>query len=236
MLKQYETTFIIDAHLPVDQIDIVIEKITGFVEKSNGEVISIDRWGKRRLAYGIAKKQYGYYVYVRFGAEGSFVRKLEKEFKLNTRILRHLIVLVPTVILKEEAKTKKKLDDIEQDQVEVATPAPASDVEVVTPAPASDVEVATPEPASDVEVATPAPASDVEVATPAPASDVEVATPEPASDKMDLFSDEVTETEEKPEEKSEENPEEKLEGKPEEKSEEKSEEKTEGKPEEDPEK
>ena len=108
MLREYETTFIIDAHLPVAEIDEIIEKVTKHIENNGGKVKLVDRWGKRRLAYEIAKKQYGYYVYIRFAAEGSFIKKLEREFKLNDSVLRFLTVLVPKVVLKQEKQLESK--------------------------------------------------------------------------------------------------------------------------------
>jgi len=102
MKRQYETTFVIDAHLPSEQVDTTITKYTQFIEKNKGKVELIDRWGKRRLAYEIAKKQYGYYVYVRFEADGSFVREFERELKLDDSILRYLTVLVPKLVEKKK--------------------------------------------------------------------------------------------------------------------------------------
>lgn len=125
MRRQYETTFVIDAHLSGEQVDTTITKYTQFIEKNKGKVEHIDRWGKRRLAYEIAKKQYGYYVYVRFEADGSFVKEFERELRLDDSILRYLTVLVPKLIEKkkvdrelsspplrtEEVTAKKEADD-----------------------------------------------------------------------------------------------------------------------------
>lgn len=102
MVKQYETTFIVDAHLQTEQIESAVTKYTQMIEKASGKIRLIDRWGKRRLAYEIAKKQYGYYVYVRFEAPGDIVDALEKEFKLDETILRHLVLRVPKVVLRDE--------------------------------------------------------------------------------------------------------------------------------------
>jgi small subunit ribosomal protein S6 len=108
MLKQYETTFIVDSHLSGEQIDEAIEKVTKFIEKNGGNIKYVDRWGKRRLAYEIAKKQYGYYVHIRFEVEGSNINSLEREFKLDDSIIRYLTVLVPRIVIKEENKHKQK--------------------------------------------------------------------------------------------------------------------------------
>ena len=104
MLKQYETTFIVNVQLEGEQIDATIDKYTKFIENNGGKVKSIDRWGKHRLAYEIAKKQYGYYVYIRFEAVGSIIHELEREFKLDDSILRYLTVLVPKAVINQELK------------------------------------------------------------------------------------------------------------------------------------
>ncbi|MBN2030241.1 30S ribosomal protein S6 [bacterium] len=112
MLKQYETTFIVNVHLEDEQINKTIEKYTKFIEDKGGKVKSVDRWGKHRLAYEIAKKQYGYYVYIRFEAAGSMIRELEREFKLDDSILRYLTILVPKAAIQKEMKQQLKTKKI----------------------------------------------------------------------------------------------------------------------------
>jgi small subunit ribosomal protein S6 len=113
-MNQYETTFIVDAHLSDDQIEKTVEKITAFIEKSGAKIALVDRWGKRRLAYEIARKQYGYYVHARFEAEGTFIVELEREYKLDDTVLRYLTVAVTKAALKDEAKrASKKAEQVE---------------------------------------------------------------------------------------------------------------------------
>ena len=117
MKRQYETTFVIDAHLPSEQVDTTITKYTQFIEKNKGKVELIDRWGKRRLAYEIAKKQYGYYVYVRFEADGSFVREFERELRLDDSILRYLTVLVPKLVEKKKINRELRSPPLVKEEV-----------------------------------------------------------------------------------------------------------------------
>lgn len=117
MIREYETTFIVDSLLQEDQINAAIERTKNFLEKNGGKIKNIDRWGKRRLAYEIAKKQYGYYIYIRFQSEGSLIKELEHNYKLDDAVLRHLTVLVPKAMLKEEEKQKKLPKKKEQEKV-----------------------------------------------------------------------------------------------------------------------
>ncbi len=115
MHRHYETTFIIDAYLTNDQIEEKILKYTQLIENSEGKIDRVERWGKRRLAYEIAKKQYGFYVYIRFEAPGTIVQVLERDYKLDDDILRYLTILITPAALKEEARqsriAKEKSDD-----------------------------------------------------------------------------------------------------------------------------
>ncbi len=119
MVKQYETTFLLDAHLPNEQIEASISKYIQLIEKNGGKVRLIERWGKRRLAYEIKKKQYGFYVYIRFEADGKFCQELERVYKLDDSVVRHLTLLVSKQALQEEMK--KKIEQKPKEEVEPKT-------------------------------------------------------------------------------------------------------------------
>jgi len=102
MVRQYESIFIVDSHLPNEQIEACITKHTQLIEKNGGKTKLIDRWGKKRLAFEIAKKQYGFYVYVRFEGEGKICQELNRSFKLDDAVVRFLTVTVPKAACKME--------------------------------------------------------------------------------------------------------------------------------------
>jgi small subunit ribosomal protein S6 len=106
MVRPYETTIIVDSHLTTEQIEACIAKHSQLIEKNGGKIKLIDRWGKRRLAYEIAKRQYGFYVYIRFEGEGKLCQELNRAFKLDDAILRFLTVAVPKVALSVEMQPK----------------------------------------------------------------------------------------------------------------------------------
>jgi small subunit ribosomal protein S6 len=94
-LRVYETIFVVDAHLTGEQIEASVSKFLKILEKNKVQIKSVDRWGKRRLAYEIKRRQYGFYVHIVFSSDEPFVRTLEREYKLDETILRFLTVLVP---------------------------------------------------------------------------------------------------------------------------------------------
>jgi small subunit ribosomal protein S6 len=70
-----------------------VERITRVVAEGGGTVQSIDRWGRKRLAYPIAKQQEGYYVVVEFTAEPSVIAELERTLHLADEVLRFKVVV-----------------------------------------------------------------------------------------------------------------------------------------------
>jgi small subunit ribosomal protein S6 len=80
---------VFDGTLP----DEVVQKEQKAIEEiinQNATLERIDSWGKRQLAYNIKKKKTGVYIVFNFEGEGNVVIALEKHFKLNENILRHL--------------------------------------------------------------------------------------------------------------------------------------------------
>ena len=63
MLSNYEITFIVEPNYDEERINGVVGKFTEFIKNNGGDVGRIDRMGKKRLAYSIGKRQYGYYVF-----------------------------------------------------------------------------------------------------------------------------------------------------------------------------
>ncbi|MDQ1267140.1 MAG: small subunit ribosomal protein [Bacteroidota bacterium] len=93
--RLYETTVIINAALEDGDIDSVISKVTNYIENHGGEILEINKWGRRRLAYPINKKYNGFYVHIIFNALPNAVPILERFLVLEDTILRHLSLILP---------------------------------------------------------------------------------------------------------------------------------------------
>ncbi|HFE54146.1 MAG TPA: 30S ribosomal protein S6 [Bacteroidetes bacterium] len=133
MLRPYETTFVIDSLLRMDEIDETIRRYLRFISANGGQIRRLERWGKRRLAYEIRKRQYGYYVYVRYDAPPTIVQALEQEFRLDESILRYLTIqLTKRALQKEQRLIAQGL--IKEGGVEIEEKAPAETKSAEKPA------------------------------------------------------------------------------------------------------
>lgn len=98
--RVYETTFIVNASLDDHQIDAVIEKVKDLITKNGGEIREFVKWGRKRFAYPIRKKNNGFYVVIEFGAPGDVIAKLERHYFLDENILRYLSLVLDKRALK----------------------------------------------------------------------------------------------------------------------------------------
>ena len=86
----YETIFILDSLIPPKDIETTIQKYSTIITGNGGKIREVDKWGKRRLAYEIQKKQYGFYVAIEFEGPGTIPRLLESDYNYNDKVLRFL--------------------------------------------------------------------------------------------------------------------------------------------------
>src|SRR4029453_18123487 len=91
-LRSYEVMFIVPPEADESVVGGVIDRIAKIVSQVGGEVGKVDRWGRRRLAYEIARQSEGYYVVVAFTAEPSVIAELERSLHLADEVLRFKVV------------------------------------------------------------------------------------------------------------------------------------------------
>jgi small subunit ribosomal protein S6 len=91
-MNKYESVFIIDTVLDNETTQDLVNKFADFINKNGASVKKVDKWGKKKMSYPIKKRAQGYYTEIEFEAQGDFVEKLEREFKLNEYILRYLVI------------------------------------------------------------------------------------------------------------------------------------------------
>jgi len=104
----YETVFVLDSQLEGSDLDKRVQGVLNFLSQHAERVIKVERWGNRRLAYEIKKRQQGYYVLVQYEAPGTTVAELERTFRLDESVLRYLTMRSEEGDKEEEKKTSKE--------------------------------------------------------------------------------------------------------------------------------
>ena len=85
-MKNYELVFVVKPN--ADEETRVKEVVA-----TNGEVVKVDVWGNKKLAYPIAKFTEGHYVLVNFAAGVEVPKELDRNLKINENVIRHMIVV-----------------------------------------------------------------------------------------------------------------------------------------------
>jgi small subunit ribosomal protein S6 len=93
-LRSYEVIFILDPGLGDDGVEGAIASVKGVVTREGGEVLEVQKWGKKRLAYTISKRREGHYVFLRITAPPKALSELERHLKIAEPVLKYLTVLM----------------------------------------------------------------------------------------------------------------------------------------------
>ena len=93
-MRHYEAMYIVDPDTPEENIEGVLEKYKKVITDAGGEVSSAALWekGRRPLAYAINRKREGIYVLMQFVSDADAPKELDRIFKINDDVMRHLVV------------------------------------------------------------------------------------------------------------------------------------------------
>jgi len=101
-LRRYDVVFIALSNLPDTEISEIIERYQNMVTERKGLIIKIDKWGKRKLAYDIKKQNMGFYVLFDFAGDSKIVDEVERNLKIDEKILKFLTVKTAEEITADE--------------------------------------------------------------------------------------------------------------------------------------
>lgn len=92
--REYETIYILRPNTPNEGVAEVNSRIKGIIENMGGKIIKVDNWGKRRLAYEVAKERKGIYLYWLYLAQPGVVEETERNLRMLDSVIRYLTVKV----------------------------------------------------------------------------------------------------------------------------------------------
>ena len=90
-MRNYELIYVFKPNLEEEAKTMVLDKIKGIIE-SSGEVVKVDTWGTRKLAYEIEKLTEGYYVLINFKSTTEVPKEIDRNLKIMDNAIRHMIV------------------------------------------------------------------------------------------------------------------------------------------------
>jgi small subunit ribosomal protein S6 len=144
-MRIYEIMFIVDPNAPDEAIDSIIAQVEGVIRDAGGSVDKIDKWGKRKLAYRVRRREEGYYVVIRYSVPRTeAVKEIERRLKVHELVLKYLTVRMDEKLKwlekRKKAREKRALKKPAPAAAGVRMPGEPAPVSPGEPAPASEEE------------------------------------------------------------------------------------------------
>jgi small subunit ribosomal protein S6 len=118
-LRDYEIVYIFGPELEEAQVNEKLERFHGLLTGANGgEITATDHWGRRQLAYEVARQNSGYYVVEHFRAPGEALPEFERALKLDESVLRYLVVVNEGDLPTTPVPPRERRDDDAEDEAE----------------------------------------------------------------------------------------------------------------------
>ncbi|WP_437597837.1 30S ribosomal protein S6 [Sorangium sp. So ce590] len=92
--REYETIYILRPDIDADGAEKIGSRLAEVVGRESGRLTKVETWGRRRLAYDIAKHRRGVYVYLKYLGGGKVVSEIERNLRLFDGVLKYQTVLV----------------------------------------------------------------------------------------------------------------------------------------------
>ena len=122
-MRRYESVWVVHGDLPDEDVQSTIDKFSRIISSAGGMLVGVDDWGRRKLAYKIKGTSRGYYILADFAGTPATVKELERNYRIDDRIIRY--------------HTVKKSDQVNLEalQAEIAARAQAAAPPAAEPAP-----------------------------------------------------------------------------------------------------
>jgi len=91
-MNKYEIAVVLSVKLEDEERAATIEKVKEYIARYGGNVVAVDEWGKKRLAYEIQKSKEAFYYFIQFEADAECPANVERKVRIMENVVRYLIV------------------------------------------------------------------------------------------------------------------------------------------------
>ena len=107
--REYETIYVLRQDVDPDTADKVASRVAEVVGRENGKLVKVETWGRRKLAYLVAKQRRGVYYYLKYLGGGAVVTELERNLRMLDNVLKF-----QTVLLRDDVEVESVTVDPEE--------------------------------------------------------------------------------------------------------------------------
>ena len=146
-MRRYESVWVVNGDLPDEEVKATIDKFSRILTSNEGTLVGMEEWGRKKLAYKIQGTTRGYYVLVDYAGTPATVKELERNYRIDDRIVRYvtskksdkvnLEALQEEIAAKAKAAAAAAVPEVEA-EAPVAEPAVVAVTEATEAAPAEE--------------------------------------------------------------------------------------------------
>ncbi|MDP3182467.1 MAG: 30S ribosomal protein S6 [Desulfobaccales bacterium] len=149
-MRRYESVWVIHGDLPDEEVKSAIDKFSRIISTHGGMLVGMEEWGRRKLGYKIQGTLRGYYVLADFAGLPATVKELERNYRIDDRIIRYQTVVKSKKVNLEALQAEMAA------KAQAAAPAPEPEAAPLKEAAALTPEAAGAEAAPSAEATSPA--------------------------------------------------------------------------------
>jgi small subunit ribosomal protein S6 len=136
--RQYELVYILPPDTTEQQVAEVHQQVEAIVSRLSGHIEKTETWGRRRLAYEIARHKEGVYVLDVINGSGELMKEIDRRLRVTDQVIRHMIVRVDEEKQVVERVRTKRQSQSERRRVKRGLPPQRQPGEGRSPAEAED--------------------------------------------------------------------------------------------------
>ena len=107
-MRVYEELFVVRPDATDEEIDPLVDQLRAVVTDGGGTLDKVDKWGVRKLAYRIQKRNEGFYILLQFTAGPEVVKEAERRLRVNDMVLKYITVRIDEKLKRIEKRKKER--------------------------------------------------------------------------------------------------------------------------------
>ncbi|RPI16744.1 MAG: 30S ribosomal protein S6 [Lysobacterales bacterium] len=113
-MRHYEIVFLVHPDQS-EQVPAMIERYRGMIATGGGAIHRVEDWGRRQLAYPIAKVHKAHYVLMNIEADKKTLDELTGAFRFSDAVIRHLVVSMPAAVVEPSPMARAEEEGTRED-------------------------------------------------------------------------------------------------------------------------
>ena len=100
-VPQYELMYILSSAVPDNEEPAITDAVAAFISEQGGEILKVEKLGKKKLAYPIKKTRNGFYVQIKFNAATDKISEIDHKIRMTGTIIRHLLLNIDDDLIRQ---------------------------------------------------------------------------------------------------------------------------------------